>query len=97
MNVVYSSSDLFAEIVAVSIVSLLENCLGERIHIYIINNGIKLENQKKLRTLVEKYDQKLEFLALPDIEKIVGRKISVGRWNISTFGRCFLCSIMPFH
>ena len=95
MNVVYSSSDLFAEIVAVSIVSLLENCLGERIHIYIINNGIKLENQKKLRTLVEKYDQKLEFLALPDIEKIVGRKISVGRWNISTFGRCFLCSIMP--
>ena len=95
MNIVYSSSDLFSEITAVSIISLLKNNIGENIHIYVINNGIKPKNQKRLKKLVCDYEQKLDFLPLPDIEKLVGRKINVGRWNISTFGRCFLCSIMP--
>lgn len=95
MNIVYSSSDLFSEITAVSIASLLKNSQGEKIHFFIINNGIKSNNQERLKTLVHSYDQLIDFLPLPDIEKIVGRKINVGRWNISTFGRCFLCSILP--
>ena len=95
MNVVYSSSDLFSEIAAVSINSLLTNNNRKKIHIYIIDNGIKTINKNKLILLVKNYGQTLDFIPIPDIEAMVGRKINVGRWNISTFGRCFLCSILP--
>ena len=95
MNIVYSSSDLFSEIAAVSILSLLINNNRKHIHIYIIDNGIKKDNKNKLIQLVNDFKQEIDFLPIPDIEGMVGRKINVGRWNISTFGRCFLCSILP--
>lgn len=95
MNIVYSSSDLFSEITAVSIVSLLENNPNENIHIYIIDNNITEENKAKLDRIVHSHNQKIDYVPIPDIEALVGRKIEVGRWNISTFGRCFLGSILP--
>ena len=95
MNVVYSSSDLFSEIAAVSIYSLLMNNKRKQIHIYVIDNGIKPVNKDKLIQLVHSFNQTIDFFPIPDIEGMVGRKINVGRWNISTFGRCFLTSILP--
>lgn len=95
MNVVYSSSDLFSEIAATSIYSLLKNNSYNKIHIYVIDNNIGDEHKKKLYKIVERFGASISFFPLPDISRIIGRKIEVGRWNISTFGRCFLPSILP--
>ena len=49
MNIFYFSSDLFIEVLAVSLVSLLENNKNCReINIYIVDYGITKEKKNKL-------------------------------------------------
>lgn len=50
---------------------------------------------KKLKFIAEKYNRYITFLNNIDVEKMAGTKINVGRWNIGTFYRLFLGSILP--
>jgi lipopolysaccharide biosynthesis glycosyltransferase len=96
MNIVYSSSDLYAEIAGTSIVSLYEsNKDVEKIDLYIIDNGIAETNKNNLLKIAAQYDRTIVFLSNVDLEKMAGTKINVGRWHLSTFYRLFLCSILP--
>lgn len=96
MNIVYSSSDSYAEIAGVSIVSLFENNKDiEEINLFIIDNGIADNNKKKLISISNKYNRKIKFVNNLDIEMLTNTKINVGRWHISTFYRLFLCSLLP--
>jgi len=96
MNVIYSSSDLYSELAAISIVSLLVNNSDvDDINIYIIDKGISEEHKRILREMVESYGRNLFYLENIDIEKIASRKISVGRWHISTFSRLFMLQVLP--
>lgn len=50
MNIVYSSSDSYAPIAGVSIMSLLHNNTdADEINIYMIDNNISDENKRDLR------------------------------------------------
>lgn len=96
MNIVYSSSDSYAPIAGVSIYSLLcnhEDC--DKLHLYIIDNQISLHNKHRLETLCAQFDRPVDFIPIADIERLVGKSIDIGRWNISTFGRLFLASLLP--
>lgn len=98
MNIVYSSSDSFAPITGVSIQSLLiNNADADEINIYLIDNGISEDNKSKLRQLADKHNRTLVFIDKPDLNKQVGLSINIdiGRWNISTFFRLFLPTILP--
>lgn len=96
MNIVYSSSDSYAELCGISLVSLFENNKEvEKIKVYIINNGIKENNINKLLKVAEKYEREMLFVNSIDIEKITNTNIYVGRWNIGTFFRLYLTSILP--
>lgn len=96
MNIVYSSSNEYAEILGTSIVSLFENNKDiNEINLFIIDNGIKNDNREKLVTIARKYNRKIKFLDSLDIEKMANTKINVGNWHISTFYRLFLSSILP--
>lgn len=96
MNIVYSTSDLYSELAAVSIASLLENCKDvDSIIIYVIDIGISEQNKKNLNELVTSYGRKLFFLENLNVENIVKTKIKVGRWHISTFSRLFLLHVLP--
>ena len=96
MNIVYSSSDSYSEICGISIVSLLENNKDvDSIDIYIIDNGISDDNKDKLQNTVKKYSRKLTFVSKIDLESITKTSIYVGRWNIGTFFRLYLSSILP--
>lgn len=96
MDIVYSSSDSYCEIAGISMLSLLENNQGaEEINLYLIDNNISIENKKKLETMVSSFGRNLTYLAHPDIEKLSDTQINVGRWNISTFYRLFLPSMLP--
>lgn len=96
MNVVYSTSDLYSELAATSIASLLENSKdAEEINIYVINIGISDGHRADLLNLAASYGRKLEFLEDMNVEDIAHTKINVGRWHISTFSRLFLLHVLP--
>ena len=96
MNVAYSTSDLYSELAATSIVSLLENNKDvEEIKIFIIDIGISNKHKQDLTELVMSYGRCLEFLEDLNVEDIVHTKIDVGRWHISTFSRLFLLHVLP--
>lgn len=96
MNVVYSSSDSFSEFAGISILSLLEhNTSFDEITVYLIDNGISGENKRRLNSIVEAFGRSLVFVQPLDIEKLSSTHINVGRWNISTFYRLFLPTILP--
>ncbi len=96
MNVVYSSSDSFSPVAGVSILSLLYNNKdAEQINIYMIDNNISKENKQRFSQMVANYGRHIVFIPKPDLNKQAGIEIEVGRWNISTFFRLFLCTILP--
>lgn len=45
--------------------------------------------------MVDKFGRNIVFIPRPDLNKMAGVDIEVGRWNISTFFRLFLCTILP--
>ncbi len=96
MNIIYSSSDFFSQISGISVVSLFENNKdAEEINVYVIDNNISQINKEKHYQIAEKYGRNIVFLPKIDIEKECGFEFEIGRWNISTFFRLFLCTILP--
>ena len=96
MNVAYSTSDLYSELAATSIASLLENSKGvDEINIYVIDIGISEKHRQDLLDLAALYGRHLEFLEDLNVEDIAHTKINVGRWHISTFSRLFLLHVLP--
>lgn len=96
MNIVYSSSDLYSELAAASIVSVFENSRdADEINVFVIDIGISSANKRSLEKLAEKYGRKLYFLENLRAEDIAKTKIKVGRWHISTFSRLFLLHVLP--
>ena len=96
MNVAYSTSDLYSELAATSIASLLENSKNvDEINIYIIDIGISEKHRQDLLDLATTYGRYLEFLEDLNVEDIAHTKINVGRWHISTFSRLFLLHVLP--
>ena len=96
MNIVYSSSDVYSPIAGVSITSLFENNKeAKEINVYLIDNNISQENKDKFLSLAKSYGRNLIFIPQPDLNKVLDFEIEVGRWNISTFFRLFLCTILP--
>ena len=96
MEILYSSSDSYASLTGISILSLLENNkTDEEINIYIMDNCISEENKKKLRYVVESYGKNIYFVPMPDMKALTGEEIDTRRWNISTFGRLYMAGALP--
>ncbi len=96
MNVAYSTSDLYSELAATSIASLLENSKDvDEINVYVIDIGISKKHRQDLLDLAASYGRHLEFLEDLNVEDISHTKINVGRWHISTFSRLFLLHVLP--
>ena len=96
MNILYASDDNYAEIAAISIVSLLENNRDAGgIRIFILDNGLSEESKSRLSGMVGKYSQEIVFIPIPDIEALVGAKLYVGCWALPIFARLFAASWLP--
>lgn len=96
MNVVYSSSDSYAPVAGVSLLSLFEsNQSAEELNVFIIDNGISKENKDKFIETCNKFNRNITFIPIANIEKIAGTSINTGRWNISTFARLFYATLLP--
>lgn len=67
MNVFYFSSDLFANVAATSMVSLMENNKSfDYIHFYMIDDGIKEDTKKQIVDMVHNYNREIDFIPAPD-------------------------------
>lgn len=96
MNIVYSSSDLYAPIMGVSLYSLLvSNREAEELQVLIIDNRISPENKEKIQNMCASFGRPVTFYPIMDIENMTGSSIDVGKWNISTFARLFEASLFP--
>lgn len=94
MNIVYSASDLYSSLAGISLTSVFENNKwASEINVYIMDNGIGVENKNKLFSLAEQYGRSVSFFSLPD--SLLKADINIQRWNISTFGRLFEASALP--
>ena len=96
MNVAYSASDLYSELAATSIASLLQNTRdADEINIYVIDIGISDKHKQDMMDLAAAYGRSLFFLEDLNVEDIAHTTINVGRWHISTFSRLFLLHVLP--
>lgn len=96
MDILYSTSDSYAFLTGISLLSLLENNKNcSEINIYIMDNNISEKNKNKLTDMIIKYGRKVSFVPMPDMKRLTGHQIQTGRWNISTFGRLYMASALP--
>lgn len=91
MNVMYAADDNYAEIMAVSILSLIEsNRSIDEINFYIVEDQISQGNIDMLRSMIEENGRKAEFILKPDIRGLLGVELSTLRWSDSAYSRLFL-------
>ncbi len=96
MYIAYSSSDLYSELAATSMASVLVNNRSvEDITFLVIEKGITDEHKKGIATMVESYNRKVVFLPEADVEKISNTKIEVWKWHISVYARLFILHVLP--
>lgn len=93
-NVVYAADERFAEILSVSMESLL--CNNKNVIVWILNNGIKKESVEKLKRQAERHKVEIHFISLKDLKDYAGRELSCQKKISATaYFRLFLPGIMP--
>ena len=98
MNIAYHSSDAYARILAVSMVSLFENNkFLDEINVYIIEHGISEKNKYALNLISKKYGRKLYFIPMPDINQVERLKLKQvkKKWIFDSYCRLFLDDLLP--
>lgn len=95
MNIVYGCDDNFAEIMGVSICSVFENCRGiSDLTCYVLENGITLQNRKKLSSLALLYHRDIVFVDIQK-QKFGLDGIATDRGSVSQFARLFISQLLP--
>lgn len=101
MNVVLHSSDLFSAVLAVSMVSILENNKGEEtLNFFVIEHEISESHKGDLCNIISKYQNaNLTFIPMPDINTQfgLGLKMIKSIWLFDSYCRLFLGSILPIN
>lgn len=93
MNIVYSASDSYAPLAGISLTSLLMNNTDvPEIRIFILDNQIGDTNKEKLRRTAQRFHREIQFVPLTELNVSFDMK----RWNVSTFGRLFEASSLPW-
>lgn len=96
MDIVFHSSDLFSEILYVSIYSIIKNNQETQINFHIVEHGISASNQKKLEDLCNKYNKHIFFYPMPDFAQFgMELKVVRKRWAFDSFSRMYLGTILP--
>lgn len=98
MNIVYHASDSFAKVTGTSIVSIFENNKDiDKINVYVIEKNFTEDNKKKMEQLADKYNRKIIFIPMPDINKsehLHLKKIKE-KWIFDSYCRLFLDKLLP--
>lgn len=95
MNIVYASDDNFAEILGVSMFSLLENNKDvDNITVYVLDSGISEANKARFNDLSKQFNRKIEFISTKGVAAQLNG-IKQDRGGSSQFARLFLSKLLP--
>jgi lipopolysaccharide biosynthesis glycosyltransferase len=98
MNIVYSSSDLYAEPTAISIYSLLTNNqnIGE-LNLYILESSISAQNRAIISDIVKSFGRTVTFIDADEIFATVAPRFNLEllRGAYSTYARVFINHFLP--
>jgi lipopolysaccharide biosynthesis glycosyltransferase len=93
INVVYSSSDAYAQCTGISVLSLFENNKDiDELNLYIIDTDISYENKEKIGSIAKLYNRNVKFIPAKEqfnknAEKL---KLSILRGAYNTYARLIL-------
>lgn len=90
MNIMYAADDAYAEIMGVSILSLINANKGENLHFYLVEDEISQNNIKKLTNMISENGALVDFIKKPDIRAKLGVELKTLRWSDSAYSRLFL-------
>ena len=87
----YVSDENFAEVMGISLLSLLEiNKHVDEIHVFIVEDQISAENKEKLIKIAQEYNRQLDFIPMPENEELLRINPPTSRWKRNVFARLFL-------
>lgn len=86
----YATDDNYVEIMAVSILSLLEYNVPSEINLFIVVDEVSDENKTMLSNMVNEKGAHLNFIKKPDIREMLGVELKTLRWSDSAYSRLFL-------
>lgn len=98
MYVVYHSSDSFAEVTGVSMLSLFDNNRDlASIHVLYIERGMCEENKERLKKIAAQYGRDLEFMHMPQWSQklLINLKSCKDGWLGFGYNRLFLTEFIP--
>lgn len=98
MYVIYHSSDSFAEVTGISMISLFENSKGiKNIHVLYIERDMSDENKVKIEAIAKKYNRELEFMEMPNWSEKLDIKLKSCKagWLGFGYNRLFLTEYIP--
>ena len=98
MYVIYHSSDSFASVTGVSMLSLFENNKdAEDIHVLYIERGISDNNKALLKKIADDYGRTIEFMPMPDWSEKMSTQLKSCKkgWLGFGFNRLFLTEFIP--
>lgn len=90
MNVMYAADDNYAEIMGVSIKSMMQTNKWCKIHFYLVEDNISRSNKDKLERMIIQDGNEVTFISKPDIRKMLGVELKTLRWSDSAYSRLFL-------
>lgn len=93
MNFVYATDDNYAPILAVSILSLCR--CNKNVNIVVIDDGICIENKKKIEDIAHSGDSDIFFIKGIRIEEMFSFHLNMDRGSMVQFARLFLRDILP--
>lgn len=94
MNIVYASDEKFAEVLSVSMESLLMH--NKNVVVYVLNNGIKEKSLEKLKRQAERYKAEIHFMPLKNLKEYAGRELSCqSKISLTAYFRLFMPQILP--
>lgn len=93
MNILYASDENFADILGISLISLLENQKKEKPSIFVLSDGIGNGNRTILAELAGQYGSGIRFIDA-DIEGLTDIRFDALSWGRTAFCRIFLYSLL---
>ena len=100
LNVSFAYDDNYSPYLAICLVSLLKNNIGDfdEIEIFVLDSGIKKINKEKIRKIAHDYGADISFIHVADIEEkynLTLNKMSVkGDFSLATYSRLFIASLL---
>lgn len=100
LNVSFACDDNYSPYLAICLISLLKNNIGDfdEIEIFVLDSGIKKINKEKIRKIAHDYGADISFIHVADIEEkynLTLNKMSVkGDFSLATYSRLFIASLL---